>query len=1356
MSVNFEAAHRLLQTFNFNKLFIEEFGWQQPKSDRTETFEVEETRFERKRIAQMSEVPVFEIVAENGEIPKADLRSAVYKEISESFAENLLIFINSDRTRSLWFWAKREGAKFYPRTDTFIKEQPPDLLLSKLGGLAIAPEDLGPEGELPVIEVADRLQKSLDVDKVTKKFYQAFQLEHQEFLGYVRGIDNENDRRWYTSVILNRLMFVYFLQKKGFINRGNTKYLRQKLTESQQRGPDRFYSEFLETLFFEGLAKPERDRSPEATTMLGQVCYLNGGLFLKHAIELNQCYSIQIPDQAFDRVFTLFDGYSWHLDDRPGGKPDEINPDVLGYIFEKYINQKAFGAYYTRPEITEYLCDRTINKLILDRVNEVVAQQNRQPHEIQAFDSIDDMVMHMDVQICRHLVLGEDAILRNLSLLDPACGSGAFLIAAMKTLINIYSKVVGVAATSTDRPLRDWLAEVQRDHPSLPYFIKKRVITDNLYGVDIMEEAVEIAKLRLFLALVSSAIKVDELEPLPNIDFNIMAGNSLIGLVRVDEESFDTVGQSEFEQGNLLQLEAANSYRQILEEKNRSIAQYKQRSFNSSDLEGTSQGDHLQWLRDHINDVNEESEKKLNQILLNEFTRRLSIKFEQITQDGNSIKRDLNIEDIKRLRPFHWGYYFDQILDKKGGFDAILTNPPWEVLQTNEKEFFQQYSPSIQKKKLRIEDWEKQREELLKDEDILNDWLEYSSQFPHQWLYFKKTQQYKYQISKSRGKTVGSKPNLYSLFAEQCYNLLCKKGECGFVISSGIYSDLGTKRLRRLFFESTEIGSLIGLENQEGIFEEIDSRYKFAVMTFKKGGFTHKLRATFMRQDLNCLESFPDEKSITLTLKQIEAFSPDSLTIREFRDKSELKLSLKLFAHPFLSDQEEGWGIDLYGEELNMSRSAGYFRNSQTDFPVYEGGMIWQFNSNYSEPRYWVSENELRADFLKKRIKRIKKEIKSAKADVSPFNCPENMKNDYEVYRLAIRKIARSRDTRTLISTIIPPFSFAGNSLSVNFPFYHNREQYNELRISNQQLVSLVALLNSFVVDHVLRSRVNTNLNLFHLYELPLPKLDETLPIFKEIVGRAAKLICTSPDYDDLATEVGLGSHCNGVIEEIERDQLRAELDGIIAHLYGLTEAEFTHILSTFPLVPEETKQAALEEYRKFAPLAGDQEIIDLINQGESAKLEFKSTARWDLKENKKSNVIEEVILKTVAAFLNTDGGTLLIGVVDDGSIVGLQPDFQTLKKKDRDGYELWLLSDLLLKGVGKDLTPYISIGFGLVDNKDVCRVTVQPAPRAVYVDIKNSKSGQLEEYFFIRTGNSTNKLTKPSEINNYIQTHWS
>jgi hypothetical protein len=103
---------------------------------------------------------------------------------------------------------------------------------------------------------------------------------------------------------------------------------------------------------------------------------------------------------------------------------------------------------------------------------------------------------------------------------------------------------------------------------------------------------------------------------------------------------------------------------------------------------------------------------------------------------------------------------------------------------------------------------------------------------------------------------------------------------------------------------------------------------------------------------------------------------------------------------------------------------------------------------------------------------------------------------------------------------------------------------------------------------------------MFYVYQTPVPRLTKVDRAFKPIVDRAAKLICTTPEFDDLAAEVGLGSHTNGVTDEIARAKLRAELDGIIAHLYHLTEVEFAHILGTFPIVPESTKIMALNAYR--------------------------------------------------------------------------------------------------------------------------------------------------------------------------------
>jgi hypothetical protein len=294
----------------------------------------------------------------------------------------------------------------------------------------------------------------------------------------------------------------------------------------------------------------------------------------------------------------------------------------------------------------------------------------------------------------------------------------------------------------------------------------------------------------------------------------------------------------------------------------------------------------------------------------------------------------------------------------------------------------------------------------------------------------------------------------------------------------------------------------------------------------------------------------------------------------------------------------------------------------------------------------------------------------------------------------------------------------------------------------------LGATLNSLVLDALLRLKVSTNVNMFYLYQLPVPRLTKSHPSFPPIVERAARLICTTPDFDELANEVGLGNHKAGATDRVERARLRAELDGLVAHLYGLTEEEFAHILATFPVVEASVKEAALAAYKAFAPKSADQEVAAMIAGGESATVEFKSTARWDLKQNMQNKAMEQVIVKTVAAFLNTEGGTLLIGVGDTGTVLGLGNDYKTFgKHQDRDGFENWLTT-LLLDQFGKESSPLIRITFHDTAGQDVCRLAVKPSPKPVYVTDVNA------ENLYIRTGNATRQLTTKEAIE-YSKHRW-
>jgi hypothetical protein len=1135
-----QALRRHLQTFDFPALFIEGLGWLSVRGARPKALSGPglPANYTAEALAELSGVVVYRVQGPAGDFPEAAERRALQKALAQESSENLVIFCDREQTRSVWYWLKRDGKREVPREHFYLRGQSGDLFLSKLQGLLIELKDL--ERGISISEVTQRLAQSLDVERVTKKFYGEFSGLRLEFTALISGIDSDSDRAWYASVLLNRLMFIYFLQKKGFIDGGDRAYLSHKLEQSQTRGPDRFYSEFLHLLFFEGFAKPPDKRSPLAKELLGQVRYLNGGLFLQHPLEAKYP-AIAIPDAAFAGLFRLFEAYSWHLDDSLGGQDNEISPHVLGYIFEKYINQKAFGAYYTRPEITTYLCEQSIHAALLDKLN---TKQTRQA------ETLGEALLRLDDSACRVLL---EEVLPKLSILDPACGSGAFLVAAMNTLRAVYSAVFGKMQLSTDRYLKDKLAAIQREHPSVDYYIRKRIISDNLFGVDIMQEATEIAKLRLFLALVAAADRAEALEPLPNIDFNIMAGNSLVGLLRVDESRLAVEGQTDFIENGKIE-----SYRRQLAEKNRQIDLYRRSSTLTEDL-----GE----LRGRIEALRAAAYKALNAILLDDF-QGLKIKFEQARPEGKSDKRALTPADIEALHPFHWGYEFDEIISTRGGFDVLIANPPWETFKPDSKEFFADHSGLVSKKKMSIKDFEAEQAKLLRDPEVLAAWLAYQSRFPHVSAYFRSSPQYPNQIALVNGKKAGTDINLYKLFTEQIYNLLRPGGQAGIVVPSGIYTDLGTKQLREMLFSQTTLGGLFGFENRKEIFEGVHRSFKFVVLNFKKGGATTSFPAAFMRQEVSELEAFPRSGGLPMPVDLIRRLAPDSLSVMEFKTELDVQIAEKMLHFPLLGAEVAGkWKVH-FGAEFHMTNDSHLFQTAPGPgrLPLYEGKMIHQFTHQWGRPKYWLEEAQARQALL------------GRAKDTGQIL-------DYQTYRLGFRDVAASTNERTMIMTVLPPNIFCPHTMPV---------EKLDGRIDAATRLFICCIMNSFVVDAWLRRTVTNHLTFFFLYQLPVPRLSAGEAGFAPLVEGAARLICTTPEFDPLAQSVGLtplpvigeglgvGSKY-GLTDPLARAALRAELDGRAAHLYGLTEAEFAHVLGTFPLVGVGVKAAALTAYRDLA-----------------------------------------------------------------------------------------------------------------------------------------------------------------------------
>ena len=1196
--LDFPAFEKHLSAFDFPRLFVDVLGWNRPAAGRDwQTDQAGDTAYSHRTLAELGGVVAIQVVVADG-WPDEATRLKVWRHVAHSHAENLLIFTDAQNQarQSQWYWVKRDKhpetgkPRLTPRRHDYFKGQPVDLFASKLQAMVVELSELDSAGRLPVLEAARRIAAALDVQATTKKFFIAYQQQHLALLEHIEGIDDERDKRWYASVLLNRLMFVWFLQKKGFLHDDNGAqrfdYLREQLQQSKGRGANRFFGEFLNALFFEAFAKPEAERSAAARALTGPVPYLNGGLFLHHKLELDANHvprvgtTLKVADAAFAGIFELFASFTWHLDDTPGGSADEINPDVLGYIFEKYINQKAFGAYYTRPEITGYLAERSTHKLILERIREPALPELGLP-EVR-FDSVDELLARMDARTALRLV---NDVLPGITILDPAVGSGAFLVAALKCLVNVYYAVVGRAEMGASSELQAWLGRIQHKHPSVGYYIKRRIVTDNLHGVDIMEEACEIAKLRLFLAMVASVRRAQDLEPLPNIDFNILPGNSLVGLMRVDEVEFNAKNT----QMGLFAGAKSRPFSELLATKNRKLDTYRHAA------EQLGRDMNLRQLRDDIDAEMQDATGVMNELLRDQF-EKAGVRFEQATWDaakgklGKAVRRPIERRDIDAQVPFHWGYVFDDIVQQHGGFDIILANPPWEIFKPQAKEFFADHSALVSKNKMSIKAFEKEQAALLKDREVRAAWLEYESRFPHMSAWFRAAPEYRHQSAVVGGKKTGSDINLYKLFLERCFHLLRPGGHCGIVIPSGIYTDLGAKGLRDLLFGQTQIEGLFGFENRKEIFEGVHRSFKFIVLTFEKAAAarvqqpgeanasapphdlltgdalkaqghatgTTRFPAAFMRHDVAELARFPAEGALWLDVDLIRRLSPDSHSVMEFKSELDVQWMAKIAMWPTLDSKESRFRELRFTRETDpTSKSSLFSTEVKSGFrPVIDGRNIHQFTDRFSsEFRFWTSEKNY-LDYL-------------------GINPEPGQLLDHRTFRLGFRKIARNTDERTMIATVLHP-SFVSESF----------QTLRVVDVTGGRLVTLAdqlylcAIFNSFVFDAVIRLKVTANMNFFFVYGTQVPDIEAGDRRFGSLACRAARLICTTPEFDELAETVGLKSHRDSATDPAERARLRAELDGLVAHLYGLSEDEFAHILGTFPLVPEPVKVAAHNAWR--------------------------------------------------------------------------------------------------------------------------------------------------------------------------------
>lgn len=761
-----------IKEFRFKELF-NEMGW---NNDRTkQAIQIEEDSFRLTGIGEKSGFRIFVCEPPSGnKIPGYAARKKIEGNVTKLFHEHLIIFIDEQKREQVWQLAVRKSGSPTKISETrYHISQDPELLYQRASGLFFT---LDEEEKVTIVDVTKRVAENFQQNNelVTKKFYESFKKEHSAFLKFIKGIADQVHMDWYASLMLNRLMFCYFIQKKGFLD-NNKNYLQVKLKAcKEKKGKNKFYSfyrDFLLALFHKGLGAPERKNNLEVE--LGKIPYLNGGLFDEHEIE-KTFKNIAIDDKAFENLFDFFDQYEWHLDTRETASGRDINPDVIGYIFEKYINDRAqMGAYYTKEDITDYIAKNCVVPWLFDEVKRQYpkafaadgplwrmardsgdgyiydAVKQGVPKNGGLFDDMPDEIkkgfdpelekkivdgngpwlwelrkewnkqapsdIALPTEIYRELIerrkryadvkskiengeiheindfitynlnirqFAQDAVetaddaefirhfykaLCGITVLDPTCGSGAFLFAAMNILEPLYEACIRrmenfivESGKGRHKFFKEVLAQVNApEHPNLQYFIYKSIILNNIYGVDIMNEAVEIAKLRLFLKLVAT-VDADYrkpnlgLEPLPDVDFNIRAGNTLVGYA-TEAQLHSAFQGTKTISGTLDFDDDEKKIKEKCDIVGRAFTRYKE-----IQLQGNEDFEDFKQAKNDLNERLDKLRKELDVLLHKQHYQNVKYATWHATH-----------------QPFHWFAEFYENIQGKGGFDVIIGNPPW-------------------------------------------------------------------------------------------------------------------------------------------------------------------------------------------------------------------------------------------------------------------------------------------------------------------------------------------------------------------------------------------------------------------------------------------------------------------------------------------------------------------------------------------------------------------------------------------------------------------------------------------------------------------------------------------------------
>ena len=496
----------------------------------------------------------------------------------------------------------------------------------------------------------DDIVQAFDVAALSDEFFGKYKAQYEKFCNYI--YDNCEDEslfgyefsewdekliRDYVKKLLGRIVFLHFLQKKGWLGvpldgewgDGDKQFMKHLFEASSQKQKDNYLDCVLEPLFAEALNTLRTDDIFDLKVKGFRnirIPYLNGGLFERDMLDEPKS---TFPASYFDDLFEFFYQYNFTIDENdPNDAEVGIDPEMLGRIFENLLeDNKDKGAFYTPKEIVQYMCRESL-----------IAYLQTDVKKDSACNTIRQFVSSYDASLLpEELKEVLDKKLKDVKICDPAIGSGAFPMGLLRELYNCRKAIEGID-----------------DEKAVN--IKTHIIQNNIYGVDIEKGAVDIARLRFWLALI-----VDEQAPhaLPNLDFKIMQGNSLLEQF----EGVDLSGMSLNEQ----------------EQKRTRKGKAWQAYFAFDEQDALANIQHA--IKEYYNSDNH-AQKVVLRNVINENVRNYILTLKGCTPDIRQKIKELPIPNDKF---FLWHIYFKEVFDK-GGFDIVIGNPPYINVQLMSEE----------------------------------------------------------------------------------------------------------------------------------------------------------------------------------------------------------------------------------------------------------------------------------------------------------------------------------------------------------------------------------------------------------------------------------------------------------------------------------------------------------------------------------------------------------------------------------------------------------------------------------------------------------------------------------------------